>query len=77
MGVRVDRAASWSAGTPMRVLESGYFVGPGEAFRTYDVAPDGKRFLMIKQSELSSETYRSFIVVQNWSEELKVRVPTK
>jgi len=32
---------------------------------------------MIKQSELSSETYRSFIVVQNWSEELKVRVPTK
>jgi hypothetical protein len=38
----------------------------------YDVSPDGQRFLMLK----ADETHQ-VIRVQNWSEELKARVPPK
>ena len=77
MGVRVDRASTWVAGTPTNVLESRYFVRPEDPGRTYDVSPDGKRFLMIKSAEAAAESDRIFIVVQNWLEELKQRVPTR
>jgi serine/threonine-protein kinase len=51
------------------------YAGSGAAVtsRTYDVSPDGSRFLMIKVG--NANTRPSLIVVQNWSEELKVRVP--
>jgi hypothetical protein len=41
----------------------------------FDVAPDGKRFLMIKFS--SSEQPNQLRFVVNWFEELKARVPAK
>ena len=40
--------------------------------RHYDVSPDGRRFLMIKDSP--SATPASLVVVQHWFEELKARV---
>ena len=51
-------------------------VGDG---RTYDVSPDGKRFLMIKPGGRAEQTAAppSLIVVQNWFEELKRLVPVK
>ena len=48
-----------------------YFTGGG---RHYDIAPDGKRFLMIKPAGRSEAR---IIVVQNWLEELKRLVPTE
>ncbi len=49
---------------------------PGNIARTYDVAPDGQRFLMIKEGASGgSETPPSLILVQNWVEELKRLVP--
>jgi serine/threonine-protein kinase len=42
--------------------------------RTYDISPDGERFLMIKESDEPSST--EFILVQNWFEELNRLVPT-
>jgi hypothetical protein len=44
----------------------------------YDVAPDGKRFLMIKNVAAASagDADRLNIIV-NWRDELKARVPTK
>jgi hypothetical protein len=47
--------------------------------RTYDVSPDGQRFLMIKASGESNDMSApmSIIVVQNWTEELKRLVPTR
>jgi hypothetical protein len=43
------------------------------------VAPDGRRFLMIKPVGLADQTTppTSIVVVQNWFEELKRLVPTK
>ncbi len=45
--------------------------------RSYDVAPDGQRFLMIKEgTPAESGTPPSLILVQNWFEELRRLVPT-
>jgi hypothetical protein len=46
-----------------------------ESHRNYDIHPDGKRFLMIKRSQEDAPK-TELIVVENWSEELKRRVPT-
>ena len=44
---------------------------------TYDVSPDGKRFLMIKDARPPGEASppSQLVVVQNWQEELKRLVP--
>ncbi len=75
----------FSAGTPQKLFDApsmlldGRFAGVGTV-RNYDIARDGKRFLMIKESEGSGADARpsaSMIVVQNWHEELKRLVPTR
>jgi hypothetical protein len=43
---------------------------------TYDISPDGERFLMIKESAGDAISSPERILVQNWFEELKARVPT-
>lgn len=66
---------SFAAGNPARVLERAYASpGPG---RTYDVSPDGRRFLMIKAGA-TDEDYAApeLVVVLNWFEELERLVPT-
>ena len=43
--------------------------------RNYDIAPDG-RFLMIKEAAATDgATAQQLVVVLNWFEELKARVP--
>jgi hypothetical protein len=82
MSAPIARAASFTAGTPATVLKGPYYFGnygAGDAsFRTYDVAPDGRRFLMLKEggTETAAAPAR-IIVVLNWLEELKRLVPTK
>jgi hypothetical protein len=78
MGVRVDPAATWVAGAPDTLVQFHYYSDFGAPFPQYDVSPDGKRFLMIKPGEEGSEGgANSVVVVQNWGEELKHRVPRK
>ena len=43
--------------------------------RSYDVFPDGKRFLVVKQLPATQATAPQIIVVQNLFEELKRLVP--
>jgi serine/threonine protein kinase len=45
--------------------------------RTYDVAPDGQRFLMIadRDGQDGASASTDIIVIQHWLEELKERVP--
>ena len=47
--------------------------------RTYGVTPDGQQFLMIKAiaNVDQASTLPSMVVVLNWLEELKARVPPK
>ena len=69
------RGTTWNNGTPTKLFENRYHAAQN---RTYDVSPDGQRFLMIKApGSDQGATLPSVIVVQHWDEELKRLVPTK
>jgi Tol biopolymer transport system component len=71
MSVPLETEAGFAPGRPTELF-SGYFAGlPGP---TYDVSPDGERFLMLKEDAGGDE---AFLLVQNWLEELKRIVPTE
>jgi serine/threonine-protein kinase len=78
MRVGVSRGPSWSATQPSVAVKEGYVTNPVWWGRSYDVSPDGQRFLMIKESGADgTATPASIIVVQHWVEELKRLVSTK
>jgi serine/threonine-protein kinase len=78
MAVGVARGPSWAATTPTMVVKEGYFTNLNWWGRSYDISPDGQRFLMIKEGGADgSAAPASIIVVQHWVEELKRLVPTK
>ena len=77
MAVDVTLGNVFTAGRP-RVLWQGMrarYPG-GTGGRTYDVAPDGRRFLMIQQRDsVPQPPVTHVVLVQNWLEELKRVVP--
>jgi Tol biopolymer transport system component/tRNA A-37 threonylcarbamoyl transferase component Bud32 len=48
-----------------------YFIIP--SFPTFDIAPDDKRFIMLRSAAATEDT--EIILTQNWFEELKARAP--
>jgi serine/threonine-protein kinase len=80
MRIGVERGPSWAATPPTQVVKEGYVTMPGNLFgRSYEIATDGQRFLMIKAGGDSNQpaALASLIVVQHWDEELKRLVPAK
>jgi hypothetical protein len=75
MAVPVTRRPTFAAGKP-GLLFRGRFQ-PGAAIRSYDVARDGQRFLMVLPKDRPPISPREMVFVENWLEELKQRVPTK
>jgi hypothetical protein len=78
IGMAVPPGPRFSPGPPVTILPATTrYAGFGAAVssRTYDVSRDGSRFLMIKVE--NADNRRSFVVVQNWTEELKRLVPTR
>jgi hypothetical protein len=74
MSVAVPSGSTFSAGTPQVVLNGqDYFVAPNGW--SYDVSPDGSRFLMIETPRIDSVDGSGMVVVLNWAEELKRLVP--
>jgi eukaryotic-like serine/threonine-protein kinase len=71
MAVTVDTKQGFRAEKPRRLF-AGQFSGAGRD-TSFDVATDGRRFVMVKSDEAS--TLRQLTVVQNWFEELKQKVP--
>ena len=43
--------------------------------RTYDVTPDGQRFLMLRPAAVAKDLDEPLVVVENFFEELKRKVP--
>ena len=75
LAVSVETASDFRFGDP-RVLFSGpYRRWSALIGHTYDVAPDGERFVMIRESE-TDLAGSEIIVIQNWLEELERLVPT-
>jgi serine/threonine-protein kinase len=71
--------ARFTSGTPMKLIEArSYYEAEADANlgRTYDISPDGQRFLMIKPAGDQNAT-ANLVVVQHLDEELKLLVPTK
>jgi hypothetical protein len=64
----------FSSGRPAKVFDTKY---SGD-FYSYDVTPDELRFLMMKESTAGDQSHPpSIVVVLNWFEELRQRVPTQ
>jgi hypothetical protein len=81
MAVAVDAGPTLSFQTPKALFKNenlgfGLYTGT-----PWDMHPDGKRFLMIKQPRVAStakEVERPRItIVLNWLEELRQRIPVK
>jgi Tol biopolymer transport system component len=73
MSVPVVPGQTWNAQAPVTVIDPDVFRDVSISLRTYDVSPDGQRFLVIKDAPGQSTTPNSpqVIVVQNWMEEWK------
>jgi serine/threonine-protein kinase len=77
MAVDVTLGQVLTAGRPHVLWEAARARYPGgTGGRTYDVAPDGRRFLMIHQRDPAPQPPITHVVlVQNWLDELKRLVP--
>jgi serine/threonine-protein kinase len=77
MSVPVVLTPTFSAGQAVKLLDGSGYLGGGSfmSARTYDLSPDGRRFLMLKP--VTSGATRSLVVVLNWFEELKRLVPSR
>jgi serine/threonine-protein kinase len=71
MAAAISSTSSFAAGTPVPLFS----VAPYRSARNrqqYDVAPDGRRFLMIR--EVGSDRPENVVYVENWVAELKERL---
>jgi serine/threonine-protein kinase len=72
MRVAVTHGTTWAATAPTKLFDGPYGAIANQSGRTYDISPDGERFLMIKaESSDEAGAPASIVVVQNWGEELK------
>ena len=75
MGVTVEAGQAFKAGTPTVLFEGPYVSNTGS--REWDIAHDGRRFLVIEEEGAPGTTAANIIVVQHWFEELKRLVPSQ
>ena len=70
--VPVSMTPQFQTGHPVPLFSTSRYVAAGQS-RSYDVTADGQRFLFIK--EMTAPSGPSIVVVLNWIEELKARMP--
>jgi eukaryotic-like serine/threonine-protein kinase len=73
MSVPVVPGRTWKAQTPVMVGEQDVLRDVSLSLRTYDVSPDGRRFLVIKDApgKNAPASPPQVIVAQHWIEEWK------
>ena len=76
MAVDIQTKAGFAAGSPRLLFDQPYLHDGLARSATYDVAPDGQHFLMLKQDDTQLSRLQLRVVL-NWTEELKSRVPTR
>jgi serine/threonine-protein kinase len=77
MVVPVETDPTFRAGDPEVLFDQQYYFDRSR--RTYDLAPDGQRFLMVKEGAATDDAEgpaAQAILIQNWFEELTRLVPT-
>ncbi|MBP7776192.1 MAG: serine/threonine-protein kinase [Acidobacteria bacterium] len=76
MRVPIDPSADgFATGAPNRLFEGDYYFDT-DSF-TFDIAPDGTRFLMLKRVGAAAPTAEGqrLVVVLNWTDELNAKAP--
>jgi serine/threonine-protein kinase len=73
MVVEINGTADFRSGKPRLLFEGPY--GSTNPLRGYDIAPDGRRFLMTRPGT-PEPPLRQMHIILNWTEELKRLVPT-
>jgi len=68
MSVRVETKPTLSFGNPVKILDNVRAMTPG---RSYDISPDGRRFLVLKDPPSALQSIRHLDVVLNWTEDLR------
>ena len=74
LAASVETAPAFVTTRRQELFSGPYQRSTGSRSYSYDISPDGERFLMIRESEYDARG-SEIIVVQNWFEELKERVP--
>jgi Tol biopolymer transport system component len=74
MAVETRLESQFSAGTPRVLFAGPYFFDPDPEFRQYDVAPDGREFVMLREVEQPAALPQLNFVV-DWFSDLTRRVP--
>jgi hypothetical protein len=77
MAVPFEADASFTHGKPQPLFDARDNLMPlgGPVAMNFDISLDGKRFLMLKYQTTAGTA--TFVVVENWFEELKRRVATQ
>jgi serine/threonine-protein kinase len=74
--VPVSTTGSFTAGTSVKISSTRYF--SANQARSYDVTPDGRRFLFIKGGGATTSpaaTPVSLVVTLNWLDEIRAKLP--
>jgi len=74
--VDVQTGSDFSPSKPGLLFQLSGYLG-STPIRTWDISPDGQRFLMAKHEERKPQPVTELILVQNWFEELKRLSPAK
>jgi len=80
IAVPVQTEPVFKPGKPETLFKGAYVSASLQDAHTWDISPDGRRFLMMKATEAvasADEGPRRINIVLNWTEELKRRVPVK
>jgi hypothetical protein len=79
MAVDVQTEPIFKPGKPETLFRGPYSPLTSQDGHPWDISPDGKRFLMMKEAgstaKPAAEAPRKINIVVNWLEELKQRVP--
>ena len=79
MAVSIETEPPFHSGTPIPLFRDDYI---NDEAINWDIRPTDKRFFMMKPAEIAdekstAETPNKIIIVTNWSEERKERVPVQ
>ena len=74
MVVDVETDATFTRNQPRTLVEGPF--GVSMPSRSYDVAPDGRRFVLTSPNQVEAQPVTSIHIVLNWAEELERLVPT-
>ena len=77
MAAAITTEPTWTPGNPVPLFSGSYRVAGGLSARAFDIAPDGQRFLVVRNVPLAAAPANQpdIVLVQNWFEELKRLVP--